>query len=181
MIENLAEKVRGLLRKIPDKTQLTCAASLAHHNLLGSVNRLRLQHVDLSSVPDAHLASLLSSVTKGVDIEAIWPNINCGRVLISILDIVRSEELTISDQSLDSDETQALMRAMDTRVREVTLAGGLTLAMGALTQSSGQGVCRMVTCYEDTATRYREELCAWAKTTGWEALAEEYMTRVQRM
>ena len=180
MVENLAEKVRGLLRKIPDKTQITCAASLAHHNLLGSVDRLRLQHVDLSSVPEAHLASLLSSVTKGVDIESIWPNVYCGRVLVNILDNVKSVELVISDQSLDSEETQALARAMDTRVSQVTLAGGVTLAMGVMTQSSGQGVCRMVTCYEDTATRYREELCAWAKTTGWEALAEEYMTRVQR-
>ena len=39
----------------------------------------------------------------------------------------------------------------------------------------------MVTCYEDTATRYKEELCSWAKGTGWDPLAEEYITRVQRI
>ena len=33
-------------------------------------------------------------------------------------------------------------QAMDTRVMEVTLAAGVTLDMEALTQYSGQGVCR---------------------------------------
>ena len=136
MIENLVEKVKGRLRKIPDKSPITCAASLAHHHLLGSVDRLRLQHVDLSSIPEPHLASLLSSVTKSLDIEAI----SCG--MVSILANVKSEQLVISDQSLRSEETQALVQAMDTRVMEVTLAAGVTLDMGALTQYSDQGVCR---------------------------------------
>ena len=136
MIEKLVKKVRGLLIKIPNKSQITCAASLAHHNLLGSVVSLKLQHVDLSSIPEAHLASLLSSVTKSVDIEAI----SCG--MISILANVKSEQLVINDQSLGSEETEALVQAMDTRVMEVTLAAGVTLDMEALTQYSGQGVCR---------------------------------------
>ena len=40
-----------------------CAASLAHHGLLDSVDSMKMQEVDLSPVPSQHLVSLTSCVT----------------------------------------------------------------------------------------------------------------------
>ena len=178
VIENLSQMVRGMLRKLPDVPEITCAASLAHHGLLGPVASMKLHYVDLTSVPEAHLAALVSSVTRSVYIQHV------GRGLVTILDNVTCAELYLSGQSLDREETGALMRAMDTRVEELTLEGGwlsLVLAMAALTESSGQGMCRVVTCYEDTAARHREELGAWARSRNWEVTQDnDYFVRLER-
>ena len=70
MIESLAERARKGLEEEYGKSNLpeiTCAASLAHHGLLGSVEEMSLCDVDLTSVPAEHLASLFSSVTVYVN------------------------------------------------------------------------------------------------------------------
>ena len=178
VIENLAQMVRGMLRKLPDVPEVTCAASLAHHGLLGPVESMKLHYVDLTSVPEEHLASLVSCVTRSVYIQHV------SQGLVSVLDSVASKELYLSGQSLDSDETRALMAALDTRVEELTLEGGwltLALVMEALTESSGQGRCRLIMCYEDTAARYRDQLWAWASIRGWGVTQDnEYFVKIQR-
>ena len=88
LIENLAERVEGELNFTRSLPVITCAASLAHHGLLGSV-RMRniwLHDVDLTSVPAEHLASLFSSVTRCVSIKNV-----SGCDLVSILDSVKSK------------------------------------------------------------------------------------------
>ena len=92
---------------------ITCAASLAHHRLLGSVQIMRLWSVDLNSVPAEHLASLTSCVMGCDHIRNIS---GCG--LGTILDSVKSKELTINNR-LGSEENQALVRAMESGVEEV--------------------------------------------------------------
>ena len=62
---------------------ITCTASLVHHRLLDSVHRIGLCNVDLTSFPDDHLASLVSSVRGSVTIENV-----SGCDLITILEIV---------------------------------------------------------------------------------------------
>ena len=101
---------------------ITCAASLAHHGLLGSVWGMRLFDVDLTSVPAEHLASLVSSVTERVYIHNV-----CGCDLVTILDSVKSKVLGIWDQSLGSEETKALRRALVSRVERVALDIEVTL------------------------------------------------------
>ena len=81
---------------------ITCAASLAHHELLGSVEKMSLCDCDLTSVPAEHLASLVSSVTRLLTIRNVR-----GSGLVNILDSVKSSELYITDQSLGSEETRA--------------------------------------------------------------------------
>ena len=106
VIVNLAKMVRGMLRKLPDVPEVTYAASLAHHGLLGPVESMKLHYVDLTSVPEEHLASLVSCVTRSVYIQHV------SRGLVSVLDSVASRELYLSGQSLDSEETRALMAAL---------------------------------------------------------------------
>ena len=65
-LESLTKRVREKIsysRYSSDLPVITCAASLAHHGFLGSVDEMRLWDVDLTTVPAEHLASLVSSVT----------------------------------------------------------------------------------------------------------------------
>ena len=164
VFESLAERVRGMLWDVWSNVSLiTCASSLANHGLLGSVAWMRLEDVDLTSVPTEPLASLASSVTRRVLIENVS---GCG--LVTILDNVKSEELSIYSQSLGSEETQALVQAMESRVEEVRLHREVTLDIRALMEYSGQGKCREVGCgMGDTADRYREQLRTWATSNNW--------------
>ena len=158
VFESLAERVRGMLWDVWSNVSLiTCASSLANHGLLGSVAWMRLEDVDLTSVPTEPLASLASSVIGRVLIENV-----SGSGLVTILDNVKSEELSIYSQSLGSEETQALVQAMESRVEEVRLHREVTLDIRALMEYSGQGKCRGVWCNDDTAPRYRDKLRTWA-------------------
>ena len=168
MIENLAKRVKEkikLARSLPGI--ITCAASLDHHKLLGSVQDMRLCNVDLTSVPAEHLASLASSLTWRVFIRNV-----SGCDLVTILDSVKSEVLDIRYQGLGSEETQALVQAMESRVESVRLYGDVTLDIRDLMEYSGQGKCRKLRCDRDTAGRYREQLRTWATSRNWRVICD---------
>ena len=146
----------GLLHKI------STAASLAHHGLLSYLEIMTLRDVDLRSVPDESLASLVSCVEHSVRIE----NVNNCNI---ILDSVKSKWLTIQKQSLTSEETRTLVRAMESKVEivEFGLYGGdgATLDVAALTQYSGQGKCQTVYWGNIFFDKYKAELRSWVKRT----------------
>ena len=167
LIENLSERVRTWLGKYrlysyASLPGITCAASLAHHGLLGSVQGMWLSNVDLTSIPAQHLASLASSVMMWVGIEYVS---GCG--LVTILDSAKIKWLDIRHQSLGSEETQALVRAMEFGVEKVELHEEATLDIRDLMEYSGQGKCRQVVCYRDAVGRYREQLETWATNKNW--------------
>ena len=123
-MESLAERVRKLIadpvRIDSNLPGITCAASLAHHKLLGFLETLFLWNVDLTSVPGNHLASLVSGGAANVFIQN---NSDCS--LVSILDSVKCKLLRIksydsSNQSLEV-VCRALVRAMKSRVEKVLL------------------------------------------------------------
>ena len=152
-----------------DPSVITRAASLAHQGLLGSVTSVSLCDVYPTSLPAEHLASLVSSVTRILLIENV-----SGCDLVNILDSVNCTELSISSQSLGSEETQALVRAMESRVEDVELGDGVTLEIRNLMEYSGQGKCRKVRCYNDTKDRYKEQLRTWATSRNWRVTDDEY-------
>ena len=152
---------------------ITFAARLAHHRLLESVKSMIID-VDLTSVPDEHLAS---SVTGELHIKNV-----SGCDLVTILDNVNCKHLYIWSQCLGSEETQALVRAMESRVEKVVLFGGVTLDIRNLIEYSGQGKCRVVRCYSDTAQKYREKLRTWASSKNWEVISDDnYCFNIERM
>ena len=188
MIENLERRVRERVRHpiIPRLSEITCVASLAHHKLLGSVSGLWLYDVDLTSIPTEHLASLASCVTEnyfpGVHEGVHIQNVS-GCSLVTILDSVKinRNQLVISKQSLNSEETRALVRAMESNVVKVWLKDQVTLDMRVLMEYNGQGKCREVELYYDTANRYMEQLRTWTKNRNWEVNMEYCNFRVQRL
>ena len=118
-----------------DEMEVMCCASLAHHGLLSSLRELRLYAADLSPVPAQHLASLASCVTGEISIDYV----SCD--LVSILTSLKCKTLFIGRHSLEREETQALVQAMESGVEEVQL-GRVTLDIEALTEYRGQGVCQ---------------------------------------
>ena len=144
-----------------NKSAMVCGASLAHHGLLGAVERLEL-HDDLSFVPAHHLASLVSCVTEGVGIRNVR-----GCNLVSIFTSLKSALLSINNQSLGREETRALVQAMESGVERVALGTWheeVTLDIGVLTEYNGQGKCSKVVLCHGTAARYREEIRAWDRS-----------------
>merc|ERR1712242_644802 len=154
----------GLLHKI------STAASLAHHGLLSYLETMSFTDVDLSSVPDENLASPVACVEQIVRIENVK---NCN----IILDSVKSKYFNIKKQSLTSEETRTLVRAMESKVEIVQfgLGGrgeGVTLDVAALTQYSGQGNCEYVYCENIFFEKYEAELRSWVKNT--DSILDEY-------
>ena len=156
--------MRGKLYVVPSRSHVTCAASLAHHGLLGPVERLRLFVVDLTSVPVKQLTSLVSCVTDDLFIRSV-----SGCDLTRVLEAVRCRNLFIDSQALGSEETQALMWAMESSVEKLGLGqdGDMTLDISVLVQYSGHGKCRWIKCYYETAANYREKLRLWAESKHW--------------
>ena len=167
MIESLAARIRAKWEywyNNPSLPEITTATSLAHHGFLGSVKEMRLENVDLASVPAEHLATLAACVTGGVRIMNV-----SNTDLITILDRSKSEWLDISNQSLSTAETQALVRAMANVARVLLGSGGeVTLDMSTLVTYGGQGRCTELVFWYNTYDKFRDEIQSWqAERSSW--------------
>ena len=177
VFEGLAVRVRAGLQWGVTNLLISCAASLAHHGLLGSVDNMGLSNVDLTSVPAEHLASLVSSVTGRVHIGKI-----SGCDLVTVLDSVKSKRLFFYNcQSLEREETRALVRAMESHV-EIVMLNKVRVDIRALMEYSGQGKCGLVECV-DVHDRYRERLKTWATSRNWEVtrIRDDFNFRIERI
>ena len=168
-MESLAERIRTKCVYVHSSClpEITTAASLAHHGLLGSVKFMTLVH-DPASIPTEHLASLASCASCRLYISNV-----SNSDIFSILDSVKCKQLHISRQTLSTEETRALVRAMEAQVEMVRLGfegwREVNLDITTLTQYNGQGKCRRLDYYNenDTADRYREEVRRWAEKINW--------------
>ena len=161
MIETLAQRVKDVLMDGDNNLTLedvTLIASMAHHGLLGFLDSIVLKDLDLSTVPSDQLAPLFSNVTRRVD----FCNISgCGQ----FMDFLKCDVVGVFGQSLGTEETRALVRAMETRVRMVVLGSQVSLDTEALLQYSGQGRCgKLAWSYQ---TEAEEELRSWAFRKKW--------------
>ena len=147
---------------------ITRAASLAHLGLIGSPDYLAIT-CDLSSIPSEKLASLVSSVTRRVYIRNVSAGLFC-----MVLKSLKCDGVYINEQSLGTEETQALVQAMETAgVGQVKLGERVTLDMEALLQYSGLGRCGLLEWYGYE----EEELRSWARNKNWTI---EYNLQLER-
>lgn len=160
--------------------ELALTASLNHHGMLGEVSckRLLLGNVNLSSIPIQHLGSLSACVKNIVFFgEKVIPNISV------LLNEVKCDMLTFLDQTLEADETLALVRAMKTRVRIVTLVNHKgTVDVSALKTFDGKGTCEQVWLVkfdgipiENTSRLTEDDMKKLAKTINWGVTYENRM------
>ena len=147
--------------------EIVSAAGLAQHGLLGSLKQLRLVNVDLASVPSESLASLTSCAVSRLIISSIS---NCDLSLI--LDNSKGY-VSLTNQNLSNQETQALVRAMESNIETVVLGfeDEVSLDITALTQYSGRGTCvRMGYYWSEDKDRYRDEIRRWAQRNNWKVI-----------
>ena len=82
--------------------------------------------------------------------------------------------MVIQSQSLGSEETKALVRAMESGMEWVQMWEEVTLDIRVLMEYSGQGKCRMMKFpSSDTAGRYREQLRTWATSRNWKVTRDD--------
>ena len=160
-----------ILNNVKSKKLSICIQSLCSEEtqaLLGAmesrVEKVWLSYVNLTSVPAEHLSSQASCVTESVKIHNVR---GCG--LITILNNVKSKELSFWSQSLGSEETRALVRAIESRVEKVELDCGVTLDIRVLMDYNGQGKCRKV----KDRDRYSEQLKTWARGRNWTVTCDD--------
>ena len=148
----------------PSLNEVLSAATLSAAGVLTSVKSMRLQDIDISSVPRDNLASLSSIVSDNVGMDNVTGDISM------ILSNIKCKELWINNQHLSRETTECLVSAMSDNIEEVWLGviGGVHLDIGALTAYTGQGRCREIWCGFDTARRYRSQVETWAHNIGWE-------------
>ena len=132
--------------------------------------------VDLSSIPADHLSSLASCVTGRVHIR----NVSGLSPLVSSL---QCERLCISRLALNTEETEAMVRAMEGGVERVTLGylgGGITtLDIRAFTSYNGAGKCSRVDCHGDKVGRYKKDLVTWTqRRSNWYLTVNSYNSLV---
>ncbi len=177
MVTKLTENVwKRVADHCPSLPEIACAASLAYHNLhmldcqyyhhLGWLCNTTLADVDVSSIPPEHLVSFMSCVGRTFNLFKV-----IGSGLVTILSNVNSLELRINNQTLDVEETKALVKSMEANGYRITLiiGDGVNLDIKTFTEYSGNGRCSGVRLFifSDTATRYRDDLRTWAKNKQW--------------
>ena len=93
-----------------------------------------------------------------------------GCDLISVLDSLKCYSLCIQSQNMGREETRALVRALETRVENVTIENGygdkVTLDIAELVKYSGEGRCNSFEYY-DTEAGDGIKLEAWAGNKSW--------------
>ena len=149
---------------------ISCAASLAHHGLLKSLEHLRMIYVDLGEVPTHQLVTLASCVTI-----SLWIQNVSGCDMVAFLDSVKCRLLRIDGQKLRTEDTQALVRAMETSVFEVYIGNyeEVTLDIEALTKYNHQGKCKYIYMAgwrylePETRDKYEEALSNWPAPYPW--------------
>ncbi len=196
VFDSLAKKIKPKLYESPSLNVVTCAVNLAHNGYLSDVMGLWLGDqeaeegmrldgvdlttvpaVDLSTIPAEHLASLASTLTGYFAIEKM-----SGCNLVTILDSVKCPMVVIYCQRLDTEETRALVRAMESRVEKLWLGGKVQLDIEALKEYSGEGKCMWLKCYDDTAARFTHQLESWSRDTNrhWQMIWDEYFFSLRR-
>ena len=166
MIASLEKKFSSLRAfHKADLQKVTFAASLAYHGCIKTIRNLDLRHIDLTSIPADHPATLVSCVTCEVTIM----NTVTGFDLVRFIDSLRCEWLYIG-VIMGTEETQALVRAMESHLVNVRIRGSwkMTLDIAELTKYSGQGKCSHIQCYGYVYNNvFKEELGTRAQIKNW--------------
>jgi len=115
--------------------RIRALANLVSYGVIESLQHLRL---DLRLTPGDHLQELISSVTGTVDISSLEDN-----RLATLFDAVDCKELHLLTEILNQEETEALVRAMTTRVEilRLNLHMEWDMAYDTFSKYKGDGKC----------------------------------------
>ena len=169
--------------------ELKFYSTLAYHNVidpnrylyrLNMTFELRLEDIDISSIPEDYFKALVKHVETLVIVnvknDCLSPILNYAS---------ECKYLEIKDQYLDKRNTKEVVRAMesgsvqmlllnyaDNEVEEDDEDGedyedDVILDIKTLTQYNGMGTCSLIRIFNFNSSRYTKELKAWAKRINW--------------
>ena len=141
-------------------------ASLAHQGALTSLEWLDLCDVDLYPVPRDRIKFLVSIVARKIYIASVK---NCD--LASILGSINCDHLGIGYQKKTDADVVALVAAMRTRIKRLTINVGSRLeqeTLALLTQYSGDGECESILFKFYDNDEIEEDIKDWAAAINWE-------------
>jgi len=186
-VDRLANTIKGIMEddfssitvfpqdpKSMSLQDLARAASLVHHGILGEVSfeNFHLESVNLSSIPTQQLGSLAACVTDEV---CIHGDVNIPNLGV-LLDKVWCYSLIFTNRTLQTEDTSALIRAMQTRVYKVDVIYEHIVDrefIRALRNYDGKGECAEVMLFvkemDPNTFRYTEEdLRQCAQAIDWD-------------
>ena len=170
------------------------AASLSRQGYLTRVDNMRLENINLDSVPHAACLGDIQ-VDDWVRIDKVQGDIG------SIVGKIKCSRLWIDNMQLSVGATQVLLAGMVARVEKVTLGqwtnreqglcreeveeeldcnGSVEVDMETLASYDGQGQCTRLTFWWQTHKRYRAEVRSWAEKVGWIELGNPAHIEVRR-
>ena len=161
VMQRKADTVRYLFSNFLTTSQevVSSTASFIHHHYITEVENITLENINLSEV--AHASSLADvNVTNEVIIINVTGNI------APIVSRVKCERMWISQMSLSTEDTAALVQGMGNCVESVVLGyhGPVELDWDTLLTYNGRGHCRLVKCYGGkTIERYGDQLATWGR------------------
>ena len=161
IVVDKASQVAEDLERGPSLSVVQCGAALASQGYIPLLERLWLYNLDTSLVPASDLSSLVKCVTNLFGINNVTGD------LAPVLSNLQCRMLYIFNTSLTTADTQQLVAAMDTRVKEVTLESGITLDIETLAQYNGMGECEKVIFRGESSMRYKNQAKVWAGNMGW--------------
>ena len=161
IVADKASQVAKDLGRGPSLSQVQCGASLATLGHITQVKVLCLRDLDISLLSASDLSSLVKCSSFWVEIERVTGD------LAPVLSSLQCRMLYIFNTSLTTADTQQLVAAMDTRVKEVTLESGITLDIETLAQYNGMGECEKVIFRGESSMRYKNQAKVWAGNMGW--------------
>ena len=149
-----------------DPKQAIALSNLLSLGVIESVQHLDLElnpgisSLDLGSLPGNHLLTLVPCVTESITIRDVT-----NYDVTTLIESVRCKELILSGQKLNQEETEALVRAMTTRVEILQLdmdavgldySVSLYLDFDTLTNYTGDGICRVVS-FNHTCIKWSDD------------------------
>ena len=183
----MEQKIQKEFRSYPKLPVILTAASLAQHGVLcfneGKTKEVCLKNVDLGSIPIGQLGALAACIedpTRGNIQSArrlkIQNVTNCD--FIDLLDNVKIVDLVLDKMTLFTEDTKALVRAMNSgRVRVLTLAlqylgkekkGEVSLDINTiLVQYKGEGKCTAIQAFGENVKKYGDDIKKLAMQIGW--------------
>ena len=178
----------------PSLSVVIAAASLSKQDYLIRVKKMRLEDINLASVPHAACLGDIQ-VDDRVMVDKVQGDIG------SVLEKIKCRRLWIDNMQLSVGATQVLLAGMVARVEKVTLGqwtnreqglcreeveeeldcnGSVEVDMETLASYDGQGQCTRLTCWWQTHKRYRAEVKSWAEKVGWIELGNPAHIEVRR-
>ena len=139
--------------------ELKVASSLVQAGVLSSVGGMQLKNMKLCAEDVTHITNL-PTFDGEVSLHFMSGELNL------LLSRITCDLLGIYHTNLSKQDTEALVKCLDSTVSKLVLGGGVVDA-SVLCRYNGKGRCKYVKCMCDSYDKYNGQVTDWARNVGW--------------